>query len=90
MGFSKDEIVVGFHHPLYVKSVWQRHGIGRSLVEHLIHEAKQHYQLLTLRTNTIEGAEFYQKLGFKTYPNFQYMTHHLQLSELKYYPSNLR
>jgi GNAT superfamily N-acetyltransferase len=82
-----------FHDPkvgrlrhLYVESVWRRRGVGRLLVSELIHEAKQHYQLLTLRTNTAAGDEFYRKLGFQTHPNWEHTTHHLQLSEIEYYP----
>jgi GNAT superfamily N-acetyltransferase len=71
---------------LYVESAWRRHGVGRLLVTQLIYEASQHYQLLTLRTDTLAAAEFYQKLGFKTHPNWEHTTHHLQLSEIEYYP----
>lgn len=64
---------------LYVQSGWRRRGVGRLLVHHLIHEASQHYQLLTLRTDTPAGNQFYQKLQFKTQPNWEHTTHHLQL-----------
>jgi GNAT superfamily N-acetyltransferase len=74
---------------LYVKSVWRRHGVGRLLVTQLIREANQHYQLLTLRTDTPDANEFYQKLGFKTDPSWEHTTHHLQLSEIAYYPLSL-
>jgi GNAT superfamily N-acetyltransferase len=74
---------------LYVKSAWRRHGVGRLLVTQLIHKANQHYQLLTLRTDTPAADEFYQKLGFKTDPSWEHTTHHLQLSEIAYYPLSL-
>ncbi|WP_169617936.1 GNAT family N-acetyltransferase [Nodosilinea sp. P-1105] len=77
-----------FNHPkvgrsrhLYVESGWRKRGVGRLLVTQLIHAAKQHYQLLTLRTDTPAAAEFYQKLGFKTHPSWEHTTHHLQLSQ---------
>jgi GNAT superfamily N-acetyltransferase len=72
---------VGRLRHLYVKSVWRRCGVGRLLVNQLIHESNQHYQLLTLRTDTIAGDEFYRKLGFKTNPIWKNTTHYLQLSE---------
>ncbi|HEY9640493.1 MAG TPA: GNAT family N-acetyltransferase [Coleofasciculaceae cyanobacterium] len=77
-----------FNHPqvgrlrhLYVESVWRRRGVGRLLVNQVIAEAHQHYQLLTLRTDTPAADQFYQTLGFKTYPNWEHTTHHLQLSQ---------
>jgi GNAT superfamily N-acetyltransferase len=73
----------------YVESVWRRQGIGRLLVNQLIHEADQHYQLLTLRTDTPAADKFYQKLGFKTQPNWEHTTHHLQLGDLNYLPLSL-
>jgi GNAT superfamily N-acetyltransferase len=78
---------VGRLRHLYVESPWRRRGIGRLLVTDLIHEANQHYQLLTLRTDTRAADEFYQELGFKTQPSWEHTTHHLQLSKVEYYPS---
>ncbi|PLZ07943.1 GNAT family N-acetyltransferase [Fischerella thermalis] len=77
---------VGRLRHLYVKSAWRRRGIGHLLVTQLIHEANQHYQLLTLRTDTQSADLFYQKLGFKTYPKWEHTTHHLQLGKAAYYP----
>lgn len=80
---------VGRLRHLYVASDWRRCGVGRLLVTQLIHEANQHYQLLTLRTDTQEANQFYQKLGFKISPNWEHTTHHLQLGEMEYSPLNL-
>jgi len=77
---------VGRLRHLYVETVWRRHGVGRLLVNHLVHAASQHYQLLTLRTDTLAADRFYQKLGFKTDPTWEHTTHHLQLNEIEYYP----
>lgn len=74
---------------LYVESVWRRCGIGHLLVAQLIYEANQHYQLLTLRTDTQAADAFYQKLGFKTHPNWKHTTHHLQLGKTAYCPLSL-
>jgi GNAT superfamily N-acetyltransferase len=71
---------------LYVESAWRRQGIGSLLVDRLIREGAKHYQLLTLRTDTPAADKFYQKLGFKTQPNWKHTTHHLQLGEMKYFP----
>ncbi|MEM8778035.1 MAG: GNAT family N-acetyltransferase [Cyanobacteria bacterium P01_G01_bin.49] len=77
---------VGRVRHLYVKSMWQRRGIGHLLVNSLIYEAHQHYRLLTLRTNMAAADKFYQKLGFKTQPRWEHTTHHLQLGKVEYYP----
>lgn len=75
---------------LYVESVWRGQGIGRLLVNQLIREADRHYQLLTLRTDTPAADKFYQKLGFKTHPNWEHTTHHLQLGDIEYSPLSLQ
>lgn len=77
---------VGRLRHLYVASGWRRHGVGRLLVHQILHEAKQHYQLLTLRTDTLAAAQFYQTLGFKSQPHWEHTTHHLQLGEVVYMP----
>lgn len=74
---------VGRLRHLYVQSVWRRRGVGRLLVTQIIHEANQHYQLLTLRTDTVAADEFYQQLGFKIHPNWEHTTHHLQLGKME-------
>jgi hypothetical protein len=38
---------------------------------------------VTLRTDTLAADEFYQKLRFQIHPNWEHMTHHLQLSEIE-------
>jgi GNAT superfamily N-acetyltransferase len=92
-GLNRDPYVndpkVGRLRHLYVESAWRRQGVGRSLVTQLISEANQHYQLLTLRTDTPAADEFYQKLGFKTHPSWKHTTHHLQLAQVEYYPLSL-
>lgn len=71
---------------LYVESTWRRRGVGSLLVNQIIYEACQHYQLLTLRTDTIAANLFYQKLGFKTQPNWEHTTHYLSLNGSEYSP----
>jgi GNAT superfamily N-acetyltransferase len=92
-GLNRDpycnDLKVGRLRHLYVESDWRRRGVGRLLVTRLIHEASQHYQLLTLQTDTPAANEFYQKLGFKTHPSWEHTTHHLQLNQIEYYPSIL-
>jgi GNAT superfamily N-acetyltransferase len=77
---------VGRLRHLYVESAWRNRDVGRLLVTHLTQEARQHYQLLTLRTTTPTADGFYQKLGFRTHPRWEHTTHHLQLGMSEYYP----
>jgi GNAT superfamily N-acetyltransferase len=90
-GLNRDpyfnNLKVGRLRHLYVGSDWRRRGVGRLLVTRLVHEASQHYQLLTLRTDTPTANEFYQKLGFKIRPCWEHTTHHLQLGQIEYYPA---
>ncbi|PMB17961.1 GNAT family N-acetyltransferase [Fischerella thermalis] len=92
-GLNRDpyfnDLKVGRLRHLYVGSDWRRRGVGCLLVTQLVHEASQHYQLLTLRTDTPAANEFYQKLGFKTHPRWEHTTHHLQLGQIEYYPAIL-
>ncbi len=93
-GLNRDpylnDAMIGRLRHLYVASAWRRQGIGRRLVDQLIHEARQHYQLLTLRTDTVAADRFYQKLGFQTHPQWEYTTHYLQLGKVAYYPLSVR
>ncbi|WP_088892236.1 GNAT family N-acetyltransferase [Leptolyngbya ohadii] len=73
---------VGRLRHLYVRSDWRRKGIGRRLVERLIHEAKPHYQRLTLRTDSPEADKFYQKLGFRSTLEWECTTHYLELEDV--------
>ncbi|MEO0836736.1 MAG: GNAT family N-acetyltransferase [Cyanobacteria bacterium J06642_3] len=79
--YLKDSKIGRLRH-LYVESAWRKQGVGLLLVTQLIHEAKQHYELLTLRTDTSAVHKFYQKLGFKTEPIIKHATHHLQLENV--------
>ncbi|MFZ1755934.1 MAG: GNAT family N-acetyltransferase [Caldilineaceae bacterium] len=67
---------------VYVLSAHRRHGAGRLLIEAIIHAARPHFRLLTLRTFSPAAAIFYQALGFRTDPTIANATHHMRL-----YPS---
>lgn len=77
---------VGRVRHLYVESAWRRQGVGRLLVNQIIAEARNHYQLLTLRTDTAAADRFYHQLGFCPSSNWEHSTHHLQLTPSAYFP----
>lgn len=55
---------VGRLRHLYVRKSDRHRGIGAALVEQLVKGANPPFSLIRLRTNTAEGAAFYERLGF--------------------------
>jgi GNAT superfamily N-acetyltransferase len=64
---------------VYVAPSQRRRGTGRTLVHALIHAARPHFDVLTLRTDTAEGAAFYEALGFSPVAGAPHHTHVLRL-----------
>jgi len=51
----------------YILPACRRQGIGRRLANALLLEAKRTFLTVVLRTYTIQGAQFYESLGFTPY-----------------------
>lgn len=64
---------------VYVLNAYRRHGVGRLLLDTLVEKAREHFSLLTLRTNTAAAAAFYEAIGFSSEPRFPDATHWLEL-----------
>jgi GNAT superfamily N-acetyltransferase len=64
---------------LYVAPDARRLGIARRLVREVLRGARGHFTLLRLRTDTREGALFYQALGFHPTTGVATATHELRL-----------
>lgn len=83
-GLNRDPFVtdkvVGRVRRVYVTAASRRSGVGRMLLEAIIEEAKRHYPLLTLRTDSDEGAAFYEALQFSPV-DADAATHHLPLAQ---------
>ena len=62
----------------YVSRHYRRKGFGKLLLNKIIYDAKNHYKVLVLNTDTEQANKFYTSLGFseEIYPN---TTHHLKL-----------
>ncbi|MBM7601530.1 GNAT superfamily N-acetyltransferase [Virgibacillus halotolerans] len=63
----------------YISRDYRRKGFGKLLLNKIIYDAKNHYKVLVLHTDTEQANKFYTSLGFseeKLYPN---STHHLKL-----------
>ncbi|MFS0864388.1 GNAT family N-acetyltransferase [Fredinandcohnia sp. 179-A 10B2 NHS] len=75
-GLNKDPFsngqYIGRVRRFYVCEEYRRKGIGSLLVKRLMDEAKRHYKVLVLNTDTEQGDKFYSSLGFtkgNLYPN---------------------
>ena len=50
---------------LYVASDVRRRGVGALLVRSILADARAHFTLICLRTDSTEAAAFYRRLGFQ-------------------------
>lgn len=50
---------------IYVAIPSRRLGVGTGLVSHLVKHASATFRTVRLRTDTVEGAAFYERLGFQ-------------------------
>lgn len=63
---------VGRLRRFYVRKEYRRMGIGRILVERIMEEARNYFEIMVLHTDTEQADEFYSRMGFSkasTYPN---------------------
>jgi GNAT superfamily N-acetyltransferase len=65
---------------LYVLESVRRRGVARKLVEAIVVQARDHFELLRLRTNTETGGQFYLAMGFKHCASESHSTHELRLT----------
>ena len=90
-GLNRDPFLfdpqVGRARRVYVLAAYRRRGVGKMLMEAIIHEARRHYKLLTLRAETAGAAALYEGLEFQTEPRIENATHHLQLTAHPYFPA---
>lgn len=80
-GLNRDpyaEANIGRVRRLYVLKEFRGHGVGRRLLEAVIHMASSHYSKLVLKTDNPQAGEFYKHLGFREISNNGLVTHELQ------------
>ncbi|MBI1259146.1 MAG: GNAT family N-acetyltransferase [Chloroflexi bacterium] len=70
---------VGRVRHVYVLEAYRRQGAGKRLVETLVNYARDHFDLLTLRTQTQAATAFYEAIGFDNQPEVSQATHCLWL-----------
>ncbi|TCN01324.1 acetyltransferase (GNAT) family protein [Paenibacillus sp. BK033] len=71
---------VGRVRRLYVLPSVRRFGIGRLLMDSVITEAKNYYQMLVLKTDNPNADMFYQSIGFSVKADSQNDTHFVKFS----------
>jgi GNAT superfamily N-acetyltransferase len=73
------QATIGRVRHLYVLPTQRRNKIGREIMLALIEHARQHFEILTLRTLTEHGDKFYKLLGFTDETRFENVSHWLNL-----------
>ncbi|MFS0671795.1 GNAT family N-acetyltransferase [Ornithinibacillus sp. 179-J 7C1 HS] len=76
--FSNDE-KVGRLRRFYVKKEFRRQGVGSILLRKIIQEAADNFSVLTLKTDTLEGDQFYTSFGFTKGNQYLNSTHCFKL-----------
>ncbi|MNI08522.1 acetyltransferase [compost metagenome] len=64
---------------LYISQNNRKRGIGRMIMNRIIEEAKQHYQMIELKTDHPAADTFYRSLGFSVRDNDTNVSHYLIL-----------
>jgi GNAT superfamily N-acetyltransferase len=82
-GLSRDpystKANVGRVRRLYVRKEFRRLGVGQLLVQAVVATARDHFTLLSLRTDNSIASRFYERQGFQPYPGLEGCTHLLSL-----------
>lgn len=63
----------------YVAKEYRRHGIGTILLNAIMTQAKNHFKVLVLHTDTHEADQFYSSYGFHKNSPYPNSTHFLSL-----------
>jgi GNAT superfamily N-acetyltransferase len=64
---------------LYVTKGHRNRGMGKALVQKIIEEAKDHFYILTLRTDNPTADTFYRSIGFLMDSSYNNSTHYIKL-----------
>ena len=70
---------VGRLRRFYVAKAYRRNGIGSLLLNKIILDAKNHFEVMVLHTDTMEAGRFYTAYGFSENDEDPNSTHYLNL-----------
>lgn len=65
----------------YIAKEYRRKGLGRLLLARILSDAKTHFNIVVLHTDTEQGDEFYTSSGFVKGIKFVGASHYLNLSK---------
>ncbi|EJV65226.1 hypothetical protein IEO_02322 [Bacillus wiedmannii] len=63
----------------YIVKEYRRKGLGRLLLVRIISDAKKHFNIVVLNTDTVQGDKFYTSSGFVKGIKFVGASHYLNL-----------
>ncbi|WP_243522499.1 GNAT family N-acetyltransferase [Bacillus pseudomycoides] len=63
----------------YISKECRRKGIGNLLLKRILSDAKEHFQIVVLYTDTKQASQFYISNGFMKSERYQGSTHYLRL-----------
>lgn len=82
-GLSRDpystKTGVGRVRRLYVRREFRNLGVGQHLLQAVLEAARDHFTLLSLRTDNPTASRFYERQGFHPWPGLECCTHLLSL-----------
>ncbi len=70
---------VGRVRRLYVRKEFRRLGVGQQLIHAVVETARNHFTLLSLRTDNPVASRFYEQQGFQSISRLESCTHLLSL-----------
>ncbi|WP_166704796.1 GNAT family N-acetyltransferase [Bacillus albus] len=72
---------IGRVRKFYIAKEYRRKGLGRLLLARILSDAKTHFNIVVLHTDTEQGDEFYTSSGFVKGIKFVGASHYLNLSK---------
>ncbi|MFF2754899.1 GNAT family N-acetyltransferase [Psychrobacillus sp. NPDC058041] len=66
----------------YVAKEYRRSGVGKLLLNEIISDAKNYFEIIVLHTDTEQATKFYSAFGFKDNCTFPDSTHYLNLGRM--------
>ncbi|MBO1625650.1 GNAT family N-acetyltransferase [Bacillus arachidis] len=63
----------------YISKECRRKGLGNLLLKRILSDAKEHFQIVVLYTDTKQASQFYISNGFMKSERYQGSTHYLRL-----------
>ncbi|KFM99869.1 N-acetyltransferase [Bacillus clarus] len=76
--YTKDKRI-GRLRRFYISKDYWRKGLGKSLLERILHDAKMYFEIVVLYTDTEQGDQFYTSNGFVKGTMYAGASHYINL-----------